>query len=139
MGLKSAKRQIKSSDFHDDHGHLGCVGKCIICALASGCARGITQIVDRYTEVRRAHTWDGDILTWEHRSDSKNKYQITLRDRMSKAFKFLYIKKRDEALGAIKGWLIQERAKPEFQDMGYNLGSLLVLDRAGEWGEASQN
>jgi hypothetical protein len=58
---------------------------------------------------------------------------------MSKAFKFLYIKKRDEALGAIKGWLTQERAKPEFQDMGYNLGSLLVLDRAGEWGEASQN
>jgi hypothetical protein len=137
MGLKSAKKQLKAADFHDDHGHLGCVGKCIICALASGCARGITQVVDRYTEVRRAHTWDGDILTWEHRSNSKNKYQIVLRDRMSKAFKFLYIKERDSALDAIKDWLIHERAKPEFQDMGYKLGSLLVLDRAGEWGEES--
>jgi hypothetical protein len=89
MGLKSSKRQIKATDFHDDHGHLGCVGKCIVCALASGCARGITQVVDRYNEVRRAHTWDGDILTWEHRSEAKSKYQIVLRDRMSKAFKFL--------------------------------------------------
>jgi hypothetical protein len=139
MGLKSAKRQMSASDFHNDHGHLGCVGKCIICTLARGCARSITHIVDRYIEVRRAHTWDGDILTWEHRSELKNKYEITLRDRMSKAVKFLYIKNRNDSLEAIKGWITEERAKPEFQDMGYEFASLLCLDRAGEWGEESHD
>ena len=139
VGLKSAKRQMNASDFHKDHGHLGCVGKCIICTLARGCARPITQVIDRYVEVRRGHTWDGDILTWEHRSEVKNKYQITLRDRHSKAVKFLYIKNRDNALEAIKAWIIGERSKPEFQDMGYEFASLLILDRAGEWGEESHD
>ncbi len=106
-----------------------------ICTLAKGCARPIIQVVDRYTEVRRGHTWDGDILTWEHLSEMRNKYQITLRDRHSKAVKFLYIKKRSDSLEAFKGWITEERAKPEFQDMGYEFASMLVLDRAGEWGE----
>jgi hypothetical protein len=138
MGLKSAKKQMRADDFHEDHGHLGCVGKCIVCTLARGCARAITQVIDRYTEVRRGHTWDGDILTWEHRSEQGNKYQITLRDRMSRAVKYLYIKNRDDALEAVKEWIVFQRTLPEFQDMGYEFASLLVLDRAGEWGEENQ-
>jgi hypothetical protein len=64
-GLRTNKKQMTVQDFHDEYGHLGCVGPCVICVLAHGCMRKITRAVDSYVEVRRAYFWDGDILTWE--------------------------------------------------------------------------
>ena len=137
-GLRSHKKQMTNQEFHDDYGHLGCVGPCTICTLAHGCRRRITKAVDAYNEIRRAHTWDGDILTWEHRSECGCKYQIVLRCRMSKATKFIFLRTRDEAPEAIKQWIIRNRSKPEFQNMEYKFCSILHLDRAGEWGEDSK-
>jgi hypothetical protein len=77
-------------EFHDDHGNLGCIGPCVICSLASGCMRRIYKALDAHVEVRRAHTFDEDISTWEHRANCGYKYMVVLRDRMSKAVNFLF-------------------------------------------------
>jgi hypothetical protein len=65
-GLSTEKQKLNIRDFHGDHGHLGCVGPCEICSLASGRARRIYHSVDRHVEQRRAWRFDMDILTWEH-------------------------------------------------------------------------
>jgi site-specific DNA-cytosine methylase len=136
-GLRTNKKQMTVQEFHDEYGHLGCVGPCIICTLSSGCMRSITKAVDAHVENRRAHTWDGDILTWEHRSECGSKYQVVIRDRMSKAFEYLFLGTRAEAPDAFRIWINSERRKPEYQDMGYQFCTILHLDRAGEWGPDS--
>jgi hypothetical protein len=73
-GLWTRKKKLNTRDFHGDHGHLGCVGPCEICSLASGCARRIYHLVDRHVEQRRAWRFDMDILTWEHRAEDGSKY-----------------------------------------------------------------
>jgi hypothetical protein len=136
-GLRANKKQMTIQEFHDNYGHLGCIGPCVICSLAAGCMRRITKAIDAHVEVRRAHTFDGDILTWEHRADCGCKYMVVLRDRMSKAVKFLFLGTRDEAPSAFRVWIKNSRSKPEYQGMGYEYCTILHLDRAGEWGEES--
>jgi hypothetical protein len=133
-GLITKKQKLNIRDFHGDHGHLGCVGPCEICSLASGCARRIYHSVDRHIEKRRAWRFDMDILTWEHRAEDGSKYQVVIRERSSGCFWSLFLYLRSDAIGEIRRWITALRADSAFQGMEYNAVQRLHTDNAGEWG-----
>ena len=133
-GLRSRKQKQTIRDFHGDHGHLGCVGKCDICALASGSARRIYHVVDKHVEQRRAWRFDMDILTWEHRAADGSKYQVVIRERSTGCYWSLYLYLRSDAISEIRKWINSMRADPAFQNMEYSAVQHLHTDNAGEWG-----
>jgi site-specific DNA-cytosine methylase len=133
-GLRTKKQKLNIRDFHGDHGHLGCVGPCEICSLASGCARRIYHSVDRHTETRRAWRFDMDILTWQHRAEDGSKYQVVIRERSSGCYWSLFLYLRSDAIGEIRKWISSLRADAAFQNMEYNAVQRLHTDNAGEWG-----
>ena len=104
-GLRTKKQKLNIRDFHGDHGHLGCVGPCEICALASGCARRIYHSVDRHVEQRRAWRLDKDILTWEHRAEDGPKYQVVIRERSSGCYWSLFLYLRSVTIKEIRRWI----------------------------------
>jgi hypothetical protein len=133
-GLRSRKQKQNIRDFHGDHGHLGCVGKCDICALASGSSRRIYHVVDKHVEQRRAWRFDMDILTWEHRAEDGSKYQVVIRERSTGCYWSLYLYLRSDAINEIRKWINSLRADPAFQNMEYSAMQHLHTDNAGEWG-----
>ena len=133
-GLRARKKAQTIKEFHSDHGHLGCVGPCEICALASGCARRIYKAVDRHVEQRRAWRFDMDILTWEHRAEDGSKYQVVIRERSTGCFWSLYLYKRSDAISEIRKLILKLRSNPAFQGMNYAAWQELHTDNAGEWG-----
>ena len=133
-GLRSRKQKQSIRDFHGDHGHLGCVGKCDICALASGSSRRIYHVVDKHVEQRRAWRFDMDILTWEHRAEDGSKYQVVIRERSTGCYWSLYLYLRSDAINEIRKWINSLRADPAFQNMEYSAMQHLHTDNAGEWG-----
>ena len=133
-GLRTKKQKLNIRDFHGDHGHLGCVGPCEICSLASGCARRIYHSVDRHVEQRRAWRFDMDILTWEHRAEDGSKYQVVIRERSSGCYWSLFLYLRSDAIKENRRWIKSLRADSAFQNMEYNAVQKLHTDNAGEWG-----
>ena len=133
-GLRTRKVKQTIRDFHGDHGHLGCVGPCEICALASGSARRIYHAVDRHVEARRAWSFHMDILTWQHRAEDGSKYQVVIRERHSGCYWSLYLYKRSDANGEIRRWVESLRSDPAYQGMDYKAMQELNTDNVGEWG-----
>ena len=133
-GLRTRKKKLTAKEFHKDHGHIGCVGPCAVCDMASGCCRRIYALVDKHRENRRGHTWVLDACTVEHRSFDGAKYILVLRDKMSLAFDLLYLHLRCDAIAEISSWIKRMRSDPAFQNLGYKVVSFIETDDAGEWG-----
>ena len=131
-GLRSRKQKQSIRDFHGDHGHLGCVGKCDICALASESSRRIYHVVDKRAEQRRAWRFDMDILTWEHGAEDGSKYQVVIRERSTGCYWNLCLYLRSDAINKIRKWINSPRADPAFQNMEYSAMQHLHTDNAGE-------
>ena len=133
-GLRTRKKKLTARDFHTDHGHIGCVGPCAICDMASGCCRRIYALVDKHREIRRGHTWVMDACTVEHRSFDGSKYMVILRDKMSLAFDLVFLHLRSDAIAQLSQWIKRMRSDPAFRNLGYDVVSFIETDDAGEWG-----
>ena len=99
--LRTRKKKLTAKEFHKDHGHIGCVGPCSVCGMASGCCRRIYALADKHRENRRGHTWVLNACTVEHISFDGAKYILVLRDKMSLAFDLLYLHLRSDAIAEI--------------------------------------
>ena len=69
-GLRTRKRKLTATDFHWDHGHIGCVGPYSVCDMASGRCRRIYALVDNHVKANEATRgswmrawWNTDLLT----------------------------------------------------------------------------
>ena len=78
-GLRKNKRQLTAHDFHEEFCHTGSLPGCIICAQVKGAMRRIFKKVDPYKEIRPAHSWHLDTITWSHRSHNGSKYHAVLK------------------------------------------------------------
>jgi hypothetical protein len=132
--LRKRTRNLTAKEFHNDHGHIGCVGPCSICDMASGCCRRIYALVDKHRENRRGHTWVLDACTVEHRSFDGATYILVLRDKISLAFDLLYLHLRSDAITEISNRIKRMRSDPAFLNLGYKVVSFIETDDAGECG-----
>jgi hypothetical protein len=124
--------------FHGNHGHCG-AGKhtdgttCPICIQVKGCATKYYKKYAPYKDVRMGHTWAMDMVTMETRSVEGNKYLVVLRDMASDDFGMVWLAHRGDAHRLIRRWILDMRADPDYQDLGYPIVQTIVTDNAGEW------
>ena len=104
-GLRKRKKRLAATEPHKDLGHIGCVGPCSICDMASGYCRHIYALVDKHRKNRRGHAWVLDACTVEHRSLDGAKYILVLRDKMALAFDLLYLHLRSDAITELSNWI----------------------------------
>ena len=114
-GLKTKKRKLPLSEFHEDHGHLGECGKlhCAICDMAKGNMRRIMKRADVIRDRRVGYAWSMDMIVMSDRSLEKHKYLIVLRDRSyARYIKLIPIQFKSEAWKEVRKWIISLREDP---------------------------
>ena len=136
-GLKHNKQKMTAREFHEKHGHIGHCDNCEICKMAKGSMRRITKKVDPYKVDLRAHTFTMDMITLSHRSFEGNKYVLQMRDVMSGCIYAIPLYVKSQAPEAIKTWIIRNRRKSEFTNMGYQFCEIIKTDEPGEWSRRS--
>ena len=132
-GLRHKKQMLTAKQFHELFGHLGSCPGCLLCIDVKGCMRRIYKIIDKHRELRPAHTWVLDTVTWSHRSRCGCKYMAVMRDMASSAIYVFCLFVKNEIREQLAAWITKLRSRPEFQGLSYQPMANIITDNAGEW------
>ena len=132
-GLRQGKQKMTELQFHKKHGHIGYCEGCTVCKMAKGAMRRITKKTDPPRPHLRAHTWTMDMVTFSDRSIEGCKYMLQMRDMMSGAYEAIPLYLKSDAPQAIRDWIVTNRNKSHYRNMGYQFCELIITDEPGEW------
>ena len=133
--LKKAKRDMKEVDFHETHGHIGCVkgGLCKICRMVKGSMRRIYKIMHPYRPQVPGFAWTMDMITFSDRSEEGWKYLCVLRDRSTEMIQTLPLANKSDAWSQVAQWIRTLRQDPLYKDQAHPIVGHITTDMDGSW------